>query len=197
MASVRFHFQGTDLKQQHAQPPPPWAGGALAMSEAGTEKRPSRTEQKAAAEAFSDRLNCTPAIGSEADRFREVDDRFKAMSADSVKAIVECSAEDLESAPEVAAAFASWCILAGETPATVARCAELAADPEDFRLVGVSSFRCLSPEELSELEQRIRELDPAEARGRQFAAAEIAATLIEWMQAGLALHHWAQRQQKQ
>ncbi|CAE7350922.1 unnamed protein product [Symbiodinium natans] len=45
------------------------------------------SDKNAAAQAFTDRLNATPASGSEADRFREADDRLKGLPPATVKAL--------------------------------------------------------------------------------------------------------------
>eukprot|EP00929_Paragymnodinium_shiwhaense_P115313 TRINITY_DN8407_c0_g1_i1.p2 TRINITY_DN8407_c0_g1~~TRINITY_DN8407_c0_g1_i1.p2 ORF type:complete len:209 (+),score=63.81 TRINITY_DN8407_c0_g1_i1:85-627(+) len=170
------------------------------MTEQTEEKAPRLTakEKKEAADAFSERMNATPAKCSEADRFREADDQFKKLKPEAFAA-VRAACEDAKASdlpPEVAAVFESWCYLHGEMPASVAKCGELAADLDDFRLVGPSSIRSMSAEERAEVELRINELDTETIRGRPLAAAEAAAAMLEWLQAGLALQRWAEETQK-
>merc|ERR1719220_3112028 len=121
------------------------ASAEAAAAEGGT-KRMSRREQKEAADAFSDRMNSTPAAGSEADAFREADDKFKQLGPTAIRALT-CTPE-AQLPPEAVAAMTCWCYLHGE-PASVTKCMELANDCDDFRLVGMSSMEYLTDEEIS------------------------------------------------
>merc|ERR1740120_82046 len=99
--------------------------------------------------------------------------------------------------PDVATILSCWCTILGEAPHTVERCAELAESPSDFKLVGASSFQYLSTEEMTELTQKLKGLDPCEIRRRPLPSAEAGAALAEFMQAGIDLHAWATEQRKQ
>uniref|UniRef100_A0A7S2H4M3 Uncharacterized protein n=1 Tax=Alexandrium andersonii TaxID=327968 RepID=A0A7S2H4M3_9DINO len=153
-------------------------------------------DKRATADAFSEKLNATPAGGDEADRFRAADDRLKALSAAAISTIRGLSGADAEQdlPPEIVEALTCWCFLHDEQPASVASCAKLAEDPDDFRLVGMSSLEYMPEEELTEISQRVGVLDPEVARKRSVAVAEVACAMIEWLQAALALRRWAQEQ---
>mmetsp|Transcript_11664 Transcript_11664/g.35206 ORF Transcript_11664/g.35206 Transcript_11664/m.35206 type:complete len:165 (-) Transcript_11664:40-534(-) len=159
----------------------------------------ARSDKKAAADAFSEKLNSTPASGDEADRFRAADDKLKSLSVASLSTIHALGGagaeEDLP--PEIAEALACWCFLHDERPVSVAACAKLAEDPEDLRLVGMSSLGYLSEEEQAELARRVEGLDPEVARRRSVSAAEAASVMIEWLQAALAMERWAKKQRAQ
>mmetsp|Transcript_110875 Transcript_110875/g.220522 ORF Transcript_110875/g.220522 Transcript_110875/m.220522 type:complete len:162 (-) Transcript_110875:50-535(-) len=155
----------------------------------------SKAEDKAAADAFSDRMNATPAKCSEADRFREADNQLKALQPEHVLALGDCPGRELP--PGVVAAMESWCLLHDETPPSIEGCAKLAADPGDFRLVGLSTLRYLDKETIEAITGRVAGLDVATVRSSLPVAAEVIAVMVEWLQAALALHGWAQEQQRQ
>ena len=162
-------------------------------AEAEAAPRLTAKEKREAAGAFSDRLNATPAKCSEADRYRVADDRFRALSAAAFASVrVACDgANDSELPPEIAATFECWCIIHGEK-ASVATCGKLAAEPDDFKLVGSSTVNCLSAEELSEIERRVASLDSAAVAERPIACAEATSAMLEWAQAAVALQRWAE-----
>merc|ERR1712039_576586 len=111
------------------------------------------------------KLNCTPAAGNEADRYRVAEERLQALSVDAITAVRTCGGAGAVP-PEFETVFACWCVILGEEPQTIERCAELAADPSEFKLVGASSFSCLSAEELEELTKKICCIDAADVRKR-------------------------------
>eukprot|EP00416_Gambierdiscus_australes_P039965 CAMPEP_0171103238 /NCGR_PEP_ID=MMETSP0766_2-20121228/58810_1 /TAXON_ID=439317 /ORGANISM="Gambierdiscus australes, Strain CAWD 149" /LENGTH=160 /DNA_ID=CAMNT_0011563647 /DNA_START=55 /DNA_END=537 /DNA_ORIENTATION=- len=149
--------------------------------------------KKAAADAFAEKFNATPASGHEADRFRAADDRLKSLDTASLSSLRSLgSAQELP--PEIVAVLECWCLLHNERPASVATCAKLAADPDDMRLVGMSTLEYMPQEDLDQVASRIVAVDAEVARGRKVAMAEAAATMIEWLQAALALQRWASQQ---
>merc|ERR1712232_1320055 len=106
----------------------------------------------------------------------------KELSGPSIAA-VGAACKEADSLPEeIVATFECWCILHGETPVSVSRCGELAADASDFKLVGPSSIRCMSAEERVDVKRRIGSMDPAATRTRPLAAPEAAAAMLEWLQ---------------
>mmetsp|Transcript_19727 Transcript_19727/g.40154 ORF Transcript_19727/g.40154 Transcript_19727/m.40154 type:complete len:164 (-) Transcript_19727:152-643(-) len=157
------------------------------------------SDKKVAAEAFSQKLNSTPAAGDEADRFRTADDRLKSLSVAALSTIRALANPDAEKdlPPEIVAVLESWCFLHDEKPASVSTCAKLAADPDDLRLVGMSSLEFMPAEDLAEVSQRMEGLDAEVARTRSVAVAEVASAMIEWLQAALALRRWAVEQRAQ
>merc|ERR1712187_439204 len=99
----------------------------------------------------------------EADRFRIADDRLKALNSAAISAVgAACAAQDGDLPPEMKETFECWCMLHGEPPSLVS-CKALAADVDDFKLVGISSLRYMSPEELEALGSRVADLDLAVA----------------------------------
>mmetsp|Transcript_86866 Transcript_86866/g.230826 ORF Transcript_86866/g.230826 Transcript_86866/m.230826 type:complete len:164 (-) Transcript_86866:154-645(-) len=156
------------------------------------------TDKRAAADAFSDKLNATPASGHEADGYRAADDRLKSLSLASISAIRALGAADAEKElpPEIVTVLECWCFLHGEKPASVATCAKLAADPDDLRLVGMSTLECMTEEEIVEVSQRTGGLDAEVAKTRSVPVAEVASAMIEWLQASLALRRWAKEQRE-
>eukprot|EP00933_Yihiella_yeosuensis_P013733 TRINITY_DN12590_c0_g1_i1.p1 TRINITY_DN12590_c0_g1~~TRINITY_DN12590_c0_g1_i1.p1 ORF type:complete len:190 (+),score=60.79 TRINITY_DN12590_c0_g1_i1:64-570(+) len=158
--------------------------------------RETKKEKEAAADAFTEKLNCTPAAGSEADRFRDADDRLKALPVEAIRALEGFGNGDEAPPPDIALAMECWCLLHEVTPVGVAKCAELAKDPSEFRLVGLSTLNYLEEADLTALKQRAEGLVAADARLRPCKAAEAAAAMIEWVQAALDLRLWAIAQQK-
>ncbi|CAE8664371.1 unnamed protein product [Polarella glacialis] len=149
----------------------------------------SRASDKKASDALSDRLCATPAAGSEADRFRDADDRLKALSDEVIQAI----RADVDGGmpPDIATVLECWCLLHETKPASVAGCIKLAEDPAEFKLVGLSTLGYLEPNDLAAIQTRTEGLDPGSARNRPFAGAQAAAAMLEWLQAALALRRWA------
>eukprot|EP00927_Polykrikos_kofoidii_P012196 TRINITY_DN15245_c2_g1_i1.p2 TRINITY_DN15245_c2_g1~~TRINITY_DN15245_c2_g1_i1.p2 ORF type:complete len:190 (+),score=41.90 TRINITY_DN15245_c2_g1_i1:94-663(+) len=181
------------------QPSPPEGSPAPAVGSpppADTAKAPrqSAKEKREAAEAFTEKFNSTPATCSEAEQFRTVDDRFKSLKHEAVTAVKVACGNEADLPPEVITTFKCWCYLHGEEP-SLEKCAQLAGDPEDFKLVGTTSIKCLSEEEFGALKGHIDGLDPSTVRTRPLAVAEPAAAMLEWMQAAVALHLWAAAQQ--
>mmetsp|Transcript_19726 Transcript_19726/g.40152 ORF Transcript_19726/g.40152 Transcript_19726/m.40152 type:complete len:158 (-) Transcript_19726:156-629(-) len=127
------------------------------------------SDKKVAAEAFSQKLNSTPAAGDEADRFRTADDRLKSLSVAALSTIRALANPDAEKdlPPEIVAVLESWCFLHDEKPASVSTCAKLAADPDDLRLVGMSSLEFMPAEDLAEVSQRMEGLDAEERSCRR------------------------------
>ncbi|CAJ1422447.1 unnamed protein product [Effrenium voratum] len=109
-------------------------------------------EKRAAAQAFSDRLNATPAEGAEADRFRSAVDRLSSMKREAPQALLR-----LEEVPaDVAAVMECWCLLHGKAPSSEQCLKLLKEEPaEDFTLVGMSNINCLTEEELAEMRRRL------------------------------------------
>eukprot|EP00928_Gymnodinium_smaydae_P087211 TRINITY_DN71512_c0_g1_i1.p2 TRINITY_DN71512_c0_g1~~TRINITY_DN71512_c0_g1_i1.p2 ORF type:complete len:214 (+),score=58.02 TRINITY_DN71512_c0_g1_i1:85-642(+) len=171
---------------------------AAAAPPAQAEPKLTAKEKREAAEAFSERLNATPAKCSEADRFRNADDRLKGLKADAVAAVrTACeSSKDAPLAPELSAVLESWCVLQGESPVSVARCGELAADPSEFFLVGMSLIGAMSPEERADISSRLSGVTADAVRALPCPAADTIATMAEWLQAGIALQQWADELQK-
>merc|ERR1712217_539695 len=133
-----------------------------------------------------------PAAGNEADRYRVAEEKLQALSVDAITAVRTCGGAGAVP-PEFETVFACWCVVLGEEPHTIERCAELAADPSEFKLVGASSFSSLSPEELGTLTSKVATIDAAEVRRRPAPSAEAAASLLEFMQAGIDLNSWAEK----
>ncbi|OLQ15145.1 hypothetical protein AK812_SmicGene605 [Symbiodinium microadriaticum] len=144
-----------------------------------------KMDKKAAAQAFTDRLNATPASGSEADRFREADDRLKSLPAATVQALSRFGEAPT---PEVVTCMECWAMLHGEDP-TVLSCLKLAEDPSEFKLVGVSLLNSFREEELSVLEEKTSGLQLPKPTDE---AEQAAAAMLEWLQAGLAMRRWAE-----
>eukprot|EP00913_Durusdinium_trenchii_P035658 g33367.t2 len=129
----------------------------------------SMSDKKAAQEAFADKFNATPADCSEADRFRDADDRLKGSSAVSLQALAFFDAETVPDA--VKATMEPW-------------------EGRDFRsFVGREG---LCSEEIDDLEKHVAglELECADE------ATEVAKMMLEWLQAALGLHRWAQQKRE-
>eukprot|EP00931_Biecheleriopsis_adriatica_P013308 TRINITY_DN114678_c0_g1_i1.p1 TRINITY_DN114678_c0_g1~~TRINITY_DN114678_c0_g1_i1.p1 ORF type:complete len:176 (-),score=61.71 TRINITY_DN114678_c0_g1_i1:10-510(-) len=157
------------------------------MAAAGSEGG-SREDKKAAAQAFTDRLNATPASGSEADRFRAADDTLKGLEDKAIQAL-SCFADGAP--PEVVATMECWCLLHDVKPMSVEGCLELSRDTAEFKLVGMSTLNYLNAEEISSLEQRAEGLELAALKATAGAGTQAAAAMLEWLQAALAMRRWA------
>mmetsp|Transcript_69771 Transcript_69771/g.110254 ORF Transcript_69771/g.110254 Transcript_69771/m.110254 type:complete len:158 (+) Transcript_69771:27-500(+) len=148
-----------------------------------TEKKESK---KAAAQAFTDKLNATPAACSEADRFREADDRFKSCATDRLQVLL--GYEKMSVPIEVKSTLEAWCLLHGKE-ASLEQCLKFVREqPADFKLVGMSDLNYMTPEELDDLEKRTKDLSIA----NESKEAEVAEMMLEWLQAAMSLHRWAQ-----
>ncbi|CAL1148029.1 unnamed protein product [Cladocopium goreaui] len=149
-----------------------------------TEKKESK---KVAAQAFTEKLNATPASCSEADRFREADDRFKSCATDRLQALL--GYEKISEVPvEVKSTLEAWCLLHGKE-ASIEQCLKLVREePADFKLVGMSDLNYMAPEELDDLEKRTKDLSIV----KETKEAEVAEMMLEWLQAAMSLHRWAQ-----
>lgn len=142
-----------------------------------------KVDKRATAQAFTDRLNVTPAACSEADRFRNADDALRALSSASVQALQSCAGREIPA--DVATVMECWCLLLDVQPASVDRCAELAADLSEFKLVGLGTLNYLGAEGLSTLETRTRGLDASSVSTSSCPGAEAASAMLEWLQAYL------------
>eukprot|EP00747_Dinoflagellata_sp_TGD_P162271 gnl/TRDRNA2_/TRDRNA2_179689_c0_seq1.p2 gnl/TRDRNA2_/TRDRNA2_179689_c0~~gnl/TRDRNA2_/TRDRNA2_179689_c0_seq1.p2 ORF type:complete len:173 (-),score=44.34 gnl/TRDRNA2_/TRDRNA2_179689_c0_seq1:208-726(-) len=154
-----------------------------------------KSKQDEIAADFQDRLNATPSKAPEADRFRLADDRFKALSRAAFDAVASVKdATDLP--PDIVTTLECWCILHEAETRSVAKCAELAADPEEFRLVGSSTLEYLAEEDREVLQKLVDGLSSEEVAKRPHLLAEVASAMLEWMQAALAVWRWAVEERK-
>ena len=150
------------------------------------EKKDSK-ESKKAAQAFTDKLNATPATCSEADRFREADDCFKSCKTETLQALMEY--EKRPDVPaEVKVTLEAWCLLHGKEPKLEQCLKFLKEEPADFKLVGLSDLNYMTSEELTHLEQLTTDITVVSMD----SASEVAKMMLEWLQAALGLHRWAQ-----
>uniref|UniRef100_A0A7S1FBU4 Uncharacterized protein n=1 Tax=Noctiluca scintillans TaxID=2966 RepID=A0A7S1FBU4_NOCSC len=152
----------------------------------------AKNEKEKASDAFGEKFSATPSKTEEAERFRTADDALKALTETEVAMIAACG----EDAPSCfVPVLESWCLLLEET-SSVKRCAELAGDPSEFKLVGASTFDYLEPGDVTGIQRRIAGVMPAVIREAPHEASEAVAVMLEWLHAGLALHMWAKEERQ-
>ncbi|CAK9058522.1 unnamed protein product [Durusdinium trenchii] len=86
----------------------------------------------------------------------------------------------------------AWCLLHGKEMSFEQCLKMVREEPADFKLVGMSDLSYMKPEEIDDLEKHVAglELECADE------ATEVAKMMLEWLQAALGLHRWAQQKRE-